>query len=123
MSERENLKRKARWIIGVVAVCIVLYAGAQNLDDVGRAVSWLVGLILPLLLGLVIALILDVPLRSLERHFFPRSQSPLVKKLRRPCCILAALLVILGVIAGVMVLVVPELVNAVTVLGLSLIHI
>ena len=120
MSERENLKRKARWIIGVVAVCIVLYAGAQNLDDVGRAVSWLVGLILPLLLGLVIALILDVPLRSLERHFFPRSQRPLVKKLRRPCCILAALLVILGVIAGVMVLVVPELVNAVTVLGNSI---
>ena len=73
-------------------------------------------------MGGTIALILDVPLRSLERHFFPKSQKKIVNKARRPLCILAALLIILGVIAGVMVLVVPELVKAVTVLGNSLVE-
>ena len=120
MTEREQQKRRAKWVIGVVAVCIVIYAGVQHLGTVGSVIRWMIGLTLPLILGLIIALILDVPLRSLERHFFPGSQNPTVRKLRRPLCILAALVIILGVIAGVMVLVVPELVKAVTVLGNSL---
>ena len=120
MAESERQKRRARWIIGVVAVCIVIYACVQNLSALGKAVSWLVGLTLPLLLGLIIALILDVPLRSLERHFFPGSKRQVVRKLRRPLCILAAMVIILGVITGVIVLVVPELVQAVTVLGNSI---
>lgn len=122
MSEKDRQKKRAKWVICVVAVCIVIYAGVQNLSALGNAVSWLVGLTLPLILGGTIALILDVPLRSLERHFFPKSQKKIVNKARRPLCILAALLIILGVIAGVMVLVVPELVKAVTVLGNSLVE-
>ena len=69
------------------------------------------------------ALILNVPLRPLEKHFFPRSNQAWVKKIRRPCCILIALLIILSVLTGVLLLVVPELVSAIGVLGESVVDV
>lgn len=115
--------RRAKWLIGIIAVCIVIYAGVQNIGTVGKVVGVFFNLIFPLILGLILALILNVPLRPLEKHFFPRSNQAWVKKIRRPCCILIALLIILGVLTGVLLLVVPELVSAIGVLGESVVDV
>lgn len=115
--------RRAKWLIGIIAVCIVIYAGVQNIGTVGKVVGGLFNLIFPLILGLILALILNVPLRPLEKHFFPRSNQAWVKKIRRPCCILIALLIILSVLTGVLLLVVPELVSAIGVLGESVVDV
>ncbi len=115
--------RRAKWLIGIIAVCIVIYAGVQNIGTVGKVVGGFFNLIFPLILGLILALILNVPLRPLEKHFFPRSNQAWVKKIRRPCCILIALLIILGVLTGVLLLVVPELVSAIGVLGESVVDV
>jgi predicted PurR-regulated permease PerM len=123
MGNREQQMRRAKWLIGIIAVCIVIYAGVQNIGTVGKVVGGLFNLIFPLILGLILALILNVPLRPLEKHFFPRSNQAWVKKIRRPCCILIALLIILSVLTGVLLLVVPELVSAIGVLGESVVDV
>lgn len=123
MGNREQQMRRAKWLIGIIAVCIVIYAGVQNIGTVGKVVGGFFNLIFPLILGLILALILNVPLRPLEKHFFPRSNQAWVKKIRRPCCILIALLIILGVLTGVLLLVVPELVSAIGVLGESVVDV
>lgn len=123
MGNREQQIRRAKWLIGIIAVCIVIYAGVQNIGTVGKVVGGFFNLIFPLILGLILALILNVPLRPLEKHFFPRSNQAWVKKIRRPCCILIALLIILSVLTGVLLLVVPELVSAIGVLGESVVDV
>ena len=116
----EDKKAKAKWIIGIVGICIAIYVGLQHLDRVVWAVRWLFRLFVPLVMGGAVAFVINVPLRPLERHFFPNSTKHWVGKLRRPCCIVLAILIILGMFAGVGVLVIPELVSAFSILGHSI---
>ena len=50
---RDKHKRDllGKWLIGVVAVCILFYLAMGNLDILGKSVLWVVNLLLPLILG------------------------------------------------------------------------
>jgi len=67
----------------------------------------------PLLLGCVIAYLVNILMRKYERHFFPKSQKAFVVKGRRPICMLGAFVTLLAVVALVMWLIVPQLVSCV----------
>lgn len=116
----DDKKAKAKWIIGIVSICIIIYMALQQIDRVLGFGRWLFQLILPLLMGGAVAFVINVPLRPLERHFFPNSPRPWVHKIRRPCCIFLAILIILGIFAGVGGLVIPELISAFSILGHSI---
>jgi predicted PurR-regulated permease PerM len=116
----DDKKAKAKWIIGIVSICIIIYMALQQIDRVLGFGRWLFQLILPLLMGGAVAFVINVPLRPLERHFFPNSSRPWVYKIRRPCCIFLAILIILGIFAGVGGLVIPELISAFSILGHSI---
>lgn len=116
----DDKKAKAKWIIGIVSICILIYMALQHLDKVTGAVRWLFHLFVPLIMGGAVAFVINVPLRPLERHFFPNSSRPWVRILRRPFCIVLAILFILGIFTGVGVLVIPELVSAFSILGHSI---
>lgn len=112
----ERRKLTARWIIGVAAACIAIFLGLQHLDVVGKAISWCVKLVSPLVVGFALALILNVPMGFFERHLWKKKQKPLAKKLRRPVALILAILSILAVLVGVVCLVLPELGEAVRVI-------
>lgn len=116
--ENDIKKRKqlARWIIGIVAACILLYLGVRNIGVLARAFSYLVGLVSPLIIGLAIALVLNVPMGFLESHLWKKSKKPALQKLRRPVAYVLSLIVILGIIVGLVWLVIPELVSAIKIL-------
>lgn len=112
----ENRKKISKWIIGIATACILIYLGVQNIDYLAEAVSKGVKLVLPLLMGIFFALILDVPVRFFERHLFKKSKKEIAKKLKRPLALVLALVLIVGVIAGIVGLVIPELINAVKII-------
>lgn len=66
----------------------------------------------PILIGLVLAFVLNLLLNPLERlwnRIFEGRKSRLVKKLRRPVCLLLSFLIVLGVIFAVCFVVLPRL--------------
>lgn len=67
---------------------------------------------MPLLLGFAFALILNVPMGFFESHLWRKSKKPLLCKLRRPTAFIISLVLITGILAGVIWLVIPELVEA-----------
>ena len=111
----EKRKKIAKWLIGIAAACIIIFLGIQNINVVANAVSWCIGLVMPLLIGVVIAVILNVPMRFLESHIWAKTKKPILQKLRRPVCFLLALVIIIGILVGVVWLVIPELIGALTV--------
>ena len=117
----ENRKKLTQWLIGIIAACILIFLGVQNINVVAKAVSWSVKLIVPLLLGLAFALIVNVPMRFFEAHLWPKSVRPAAQKLRRPAAYGISLVMILGILAGVVWLVIPELVNAIKLIAQSVI--
>ncbi len=110
----ENRKKLTRWIIGVATACICIYLGVQNLDLLAGAVAAFAALFAPLILGGAIALIINVPMGYFEKKLWPRSGNPRLQKLRRPVAYLISLILICGVVVGIVALVIPELVAALT---------
>ena len=65
----------------------------------------------PLIAGCVIAYLLNILMSFYERHFFPNSKKSLAKKSRRPLCLIFAFLTMLGIIALIIGLIVPQLIE------------
>ena len=113
--EKRNLIVK--WLIKIAAVCILLYLCLQNIAAISAALSRFLDLIMPLILGAAIAVILNVPMRFLEAHLWTKGDHPLLQRLRRPTAFLLSVLFIIGAFLGVILLVIPELVDAFSVIA------
>lgn len=110
---KEVMKPMAKWIIGISAVCILIYLVAANLGSVSDAFNAITGLFTPLIVGFLIALILNVPMRFFENLLWPKASKKIARKLRRPVAFLLSLVLIFGIVTGVIILVIPELANAI----------
>lgn len=118
--DKEKRRQIVRWIIGIITICIIIFLGIRYIDKLASAVVWLVNLFKPLLIGVVLALFLNVPLGFIERHLFRKHPTQRKLKIRRPLAIFLSFILVLGIFIGVAFLVVPELVNAVSIVVTSL---
>jgi len=84
-------------------------------SSIALAIEWLIGLVKPLLIGAMLAMVLSVPMGYIEKHLFRKNPTPRKKKARRPLAILLSLLLVIGVFVGIAVLVIPELMGAVSI--------
>ncbi len=105
-------KRRAisKWVIGTVTCCVLIYLGLRHISSIAQAFSWLFGLAKPLLIGGILALILNVPLCQWEAVLHKRTT---LQKAVRPLAILLSLVSVFGIFAGIAFLVIPELVDAI----------
>ncbi len=110
-------KRKiTSWVIMVASVCIVIIFALKNISMVKNMVSSVFSLVMPLILGVAIALIINVPMGFFESIMFKKSKKKVSAKLKRTLSFIISLLLILGILASVVWLVIPELVDAVKVI-------
>lgn len=126
------MERHRFWsVFFATAGLIVLYCVLQKLSVVWQGILWVLGIFSPIYVGLILAFVLNLPMRGLERLWNKcdlgiRSLCKKKKKsqaevqvgkisgvLRRPFCLLAAILIILFILAAVIALVIPELGKAV----------
>ena len=66
------------------------------------------GIIFPFVLGGIIAFILNIPMRAIEKLLF-KSKNGKQKKYARPLSMIMTFLLVIGVIAGVILIVVPQI--------------
>ena len=104
-------KQKIKGLLLVVCGGVAFYCALQRLDAVLAALGWLFGILAPFLLGGALAFILNVPMRAIERHLFPRSRKG--AKLRRPLALVLTLLAVLGVLALAGLVIGPGIADAV----------
>lgn len=108
ITDKVKIRKITKWLIGVVTSCILIYLAIRHLDMIAAAVSWLANIMLPILLGVALAFILNVPMRPMEKHLHLKHE-----KLKRPLAIVLSLVLVLGIFIGVAFLVIPEIVNAI----------
>ena len=65
----------------------------------------------PLWVGAVVAYLLNILMSAYERNFISADNRPAVKKLRRPVCMIGAMLTLIAIVVLVGLLVVPQLVS------------
>lgn len=120
---REKIVKIAKWIIAIATACILIFLGIQNINAVANAISWLISLVLPLIIGVVFALILNVPMRFIESHLFVKTKNKVLLKIRRPLSLVLSIVMIFGILVGVVWLVIPELIGAVKIVAEGIIYV
>lgn len=108
MNDKTKIRRITKWIIGVVTACILIYLAFRHLGMIAAGISWLVNIFFPILLGIIMALILNVPMRPIEKHLPAK-----MGKAKRPVAIVLSLVLILGIFTGIAFLVIPEIADTV----------
>ena len=98
-------------VIGLIAAAVCLFL--KNADWIASVFSLAFSAAAPLLVGCVIAYVLNILLKRIERFWFPGTKRRFLIKLRRPVCILLSFLALVFIMAGVVYLVVPELVSSI----------
>ena len=104
-----------RRIARLIAFGVILYAVVMNLNRVSSALSWVLGVFSSILIGLVAALILDVPM-----HGFERLLARMDRRGRSSARLRSGISLLLSVVAVPLVLfvllrfIVPQFINAVT---------
>ncbi len=96
--------------IFLLYLCIAYWPG------VARFVTTLLGAATPLVVGFVVAYLVNILMAAYERHYFPKTRKTFLIKSRRPVCMLGAFVTLVAVVALVIYLVVPELVSCVQLL-------
>lgn len=120
LDDFKTRKELTKWAVGTVAACILIFLGVRYISAIAIAVEWLYGLVKPLLIGTLLAMILSVPLDFIEKHLFRRKSTPSKEKAHRPVAILLSLLLVIGIFAGIAVLVIPELTGAISIVVSSI---
>lgn len=109
-----KLEWKTCWKVGIsiflLYLCIHYWTGFTGF------LGTLIGAAAPLLIGCVIAYIVNILMSFYERHYFPKSQKKFWAKSRRPVCMLAAFVTLVLVVFLLLNIVVPELAAAVQLL-------
>ena len=114
--DRDNLKK----IRGLILFTIFVLVALWNYELVFDGVQFVWGVIFPFVLGGVIAFIVNIPMRFFEDKLFNRARvknKKWAEKIARPFSLVLALLLIIGIIATVVLIVIPELGNTLLNLG------
>ncbi|MEG2000578.1 MAG: AI-2E family transporter [Evtepia sp.] len=89
----------------------VLYLLIHYWDGMAQLVLGILGAAWPLVLGFVIAYLVNTLMSFYESHYFPKSKARSVAKSRRIVCMLFAFISLLAILYFVVRLIVPELVS------------
>lgn len=114
--DKENIKKIRGLILFTIFVLVVLW----NYELVFNGLKLFGNVIFPFALGGAIAFVVNIPMSFFERKIFGKAKETRKRwalKLARPLSLIITLVVVLGVIATVVLIVVPELGRTILNLG------
>ena len=106
-------KISIKTLLAITGCAFLLYLGTHYWQGFTDFLKSFVSAMLPLTIGFLIAFIINPMMGAYERHFFPKAEKKFVQKIRRPICLILALLTLSSVIAVVVWLVVPQLISCI----------
>jgi len=109
-----NLEWKTCLKVGVSV--FLLYLCIHYWQPVMAVIGEAFGAAAPLLIGCIVAYPINILMSFYERKFFPRATKKGIVAVRRPICMLLAIITLLAVIALIMILIVPQLISCVQVI-------
>lgn len=119
----ELSQETVRRIRGLIIFAALVMACLWKYDVVIDVLGFVLHVIFPFILGGAIAFVLNVPMNFVQRHLFKEEKvekSKVMKKLARPVSMLIVLFGVIGVIALVMFVLVPQLGSTFANLGNSI---
>ena len=100
-----------------VLVVALVYLAVLYLPEILGFGGVIWGAASPLIIGCVMAYVLNILLVRLEKIYFPRSQKLIVQKSRRPVCIILSFVILFAIMLLVINVVLPEVTSSLTLIA------
>ena len=116
---RETIKK----IKGLIVFTTIIIVCLWKYENVFAVLRFIFHVVFPFVLGGAIAFILNVPMNFLERHLFRPEKvekSKVLRKAARPVSMLLVLIIVIGIVALVMFVLIPQRGRTFTNLGQSI---
>ncbi len=95
---------------------LLLYLAISYWGDIYQILSAFIKASFPLVIGCIIAYVINIPMSFYERHYFPKKQSRFFALSRRPVCMLGAFLTVILSVVLIVWLILPQLTECFTVI-------
>ena len=128
MPAQKNVKRKQRKLnlelnnsnmkklIKLIIITVLVVFCVFRFDKIYACGTWIIGLLMPFVIGFAIAFILNVPMKGFENLLF-RNEKSRWYRFRRPVCMVLSLICVVLVIAFVITMLIPEVSRTITAIG------
>jgi len=93
-----------------------LYLGIHYWQTAAGLAGAFLSAAMPLFVGAAVAYILNILMSAYERHFFPKSTKKMTLLLRRPVCMVGAMLTLIAIVVLIVSLIVPQLASCVRII-------
>lgn len=100
--------------VGISA--FIVYLGIHYWSGVSGILKTVFGAAVPLIIGCFIAYLLNIMMSFYEKHLLKKSTNKIIVKNRRAICLVLTLLTLVGIVAFVLALVIPQLADCVKLL-------
>lgn len=114
--DKENMRKMRELILFTIIILIALWNYKMLFD----AIVFILGIVLPFLVGGAIAFVLNVPMSFFEEKIFYNrhlKDKKIANRLARPVSLVLTIAVLIGVVVLVMFVVIPELTKTILSLG------
>ena len=118
-----KLNEKTKELLLIVTYAIVLIFALFNLKTMFGIIGYVFKLIMPFIIGIGIAFVLNILLKIIETKIYPKIFKKKTKrneKLKRPICLVSVMVLVIALLSLIFKLVIPELINAVEIFSESL---
>lgn len=108
----ELSKKNIKKILGIITFAIILLAVSQNLTTVFNFLSGILKILGPVIVGLVLAFMLNILMSVLERRvfaFMKKSKKRIVRNLFKPVSLVSTLLLTFGFFILLLFIIIPQL--------------
>ena len=112
-------KKNMKNIMLLIVFAVLFYVGVQRIESVAAGFSFVVSIVFPFLLGAAMAFILNVPMSFVEKRLFSKTKGK-AKKLKRPICLVLAILFVVAILWIVLLVVIPEVASTVASLSVNI---
>ncbi len=110
-------KTKLKQIRGILVLAAILILALIHGDKIWGSIVLGLRILSPFIIGGVIAFVLNLPMNMIEGKMLAKWNGKIGKKLKRPVSMTLSLIFVLAIIVLVLIAVVPQLVNALAMLG------
>ena len=107
-----NWLERKRTIVIIILLMMLAFL-MSRFEGVMDVIGKLLAILSPFIIGTVIALLVNLPMRFLEKYFTFFNKTPLLRRLMRPLCLLLSVLFVAAVVVLIMLVIIPEVVSAV----------
>lgn len=111
-------KKQIKTILFFITFAIVLLVLLQNFKIILDVIIFIISLFMPFILGICIAYVLNVLLKLIEEKWFAKINKKNNKtwnKMKRAVSLFLTLLIVFGILIFLLLLIIPELKNAITI--------